>query len=476
MVASQVHSDIRDDVVWVKLAKRESDIEGPNLFGNSSGTVGELIDVVNVMDMDYECRDVVHEKDGAYCSFKEDFNERLYQGVLECVKERATKNLFPMRYVERIEKRLKHCLADKDKPLQVRFLTPPQGGEQEAMTIKEQLVEIVEIMTKSKKVPRKRMTIHLDLLFDTSLIYEQGCMRMNAKFSSPPVSHVKTSSKNSRASRNSKESALTGGSAGTKSKKSTSGASKTSHKSKESSKDSKAKPTIRPFHIPSKVLPPKHPKTVTGPEWYCFRIDPAVPRVAIDPVTNCIPSWKASKPDETGLIECKPLPSPGQYNDPKSFLSHIHACPFDKKEMEKVLYQSFPAFTVTAGFTTSDALLPYLETAVAKFAAVGIYVPPLQTLSPNNPQGTWFSYLGLKSKNNCLTNYCTVIIQCLKNPKMKLMSDSIISAVLVNCYDGYEALYMLAKLGGHPRLQDSAVQELPPMQTRDMTLITYQQK
>jgi hypothetical protein len=104
----------------------------------------------------------------------------------------------------------------------------------------------------------------------------------------------------------------------------------------------------------------------------------------IDPNTNCIQSWFVSKPDEAAMVESHPFPSPGQYYNPKSFLSYLCSCQFDKKEMEKVLYQLFPSFTIPANMDTTEALLLYLETAVSKFAAVGIYVPPLQTLAANN--------------------------------------------------------------------------------------------
>jgi hypothetical protein len=66
-----------------------------------------------------------------------------------------------------------------------------------------------------------------------------------------------------------------------------------------------------------------------------------------------------------------------------------------------------------------------------------------------------------------------VIIQCLKNSKTKLSSEPVINAIINSCTDGYEAIYLLAKLGGHPRLQDNVTTQLALMQTREMSLITY---
>jgi hypothetical protein len=56
------------------------------------------------------------------------------------------------------------------------------------------------------------------------------------------------------------------------------------------------------------------------------------------------------------------------------------------------------------------------------------------------------------------------------------MNEPIISAILSGCHDGYKAMYLLAKLGGHPCLQDTMEFEIPPMQTQEMNLLNYLQK
>ena len=54
--------------------------------------------------------------------------------------------------------------------------------------------------------------------------------------------------------------------------------------------------------------------------------------------------------------------------------------------------------------------------------------------------------------------------------------ESIISAILIEYHDGYEAMYLPARVGGHTHLQDTIEHDVPSLQTRDMNLLTYLQK
>jgi hypothetical protein len=389
----------------------------------------------------------------------------------------TNKGLYPKRYFERVIKQVEEDIMNG--PVNVQFVSVPNKNtkQQDAISMKEQLNELLELCLTKK--PRTRVTIHLEPQGELGVIYERGHRRHYDAKKGPP-SHIKIEkSRSSNADSKHSDgtpSKVSNESQNSVSHRSTSRKSRSSNHSKpnSSSRKKNKQRTLKPSKVPANTASSK--KALRSPEWHCIRIDPALSNVPIDPDTNCIPSWFASKPDETGLVESHPLLSPGQCNDPKSFLSYICSCPFDKKEMEKVLYQSFPSFAVPANMDATEAILPYLETAISKFAAVGIYIPPLQTLSANDPRGAWFKYMNQQMQNRCMTNYRTVIMQCLKNPKKKLMNEPIISAILTGCHDGYEAMYLLAKLGGHPRLQDTTECDIPPMQTRDMNLLAYLQK
>ena len=479
MVAPQYYDSARETSIQMKLGARnyKHGSPAPQLYGVSVTTFGTLIEMIDKDDPEIVEDEVrVSSSDGKVFRFASNAGQMFYDGIVGCVEEMTNKGLYPKRYLERVIKKVEEDV--KNRTVSVQFISMPNKHtkDQDAISAREQLTELLELCLVKKF--RSRVTIHLEPLGELSAIYERGHRRHYDDKKGPP-SHikVKTSKSSNVDSKNSggTPSKVTNGSRNSASKHSASRHSGSMNsKTNASTKKSTKQKGLKPFKIPAYAVSSK--KILRSPEWHCIRIDPALPNVKIDPDTNCIPSWFANKPDEAGTVESHPLPSPGQYNDPKSFLNYLCSCPFDKKEMEKVLYQSFPSFVVPANMDATEAILPYLETAISKFAAVGIYIPPLQTLSANDSRGAWFTYMNQRMQDRCLTNYRTVIMQCLKNPKTKLMNEPIISAILTGCHDGYEAMYLLAKLGGHPRLQDTKEYDIPPIQTRDMNLLAYLQK
>jgi hypothetical protein len=332
-----------------------------------------------------------------YLCFKAGTHDLFHNGIVGAVEELVTRGMYPKRYLEYL---IKHFEKGEYNPDEVfQFLSAPGKNkeEQEAMTHGNQLEELIELCMISKV--KKRITLHVEPSRKFLEIYERGFWRhaeeSKKKKGGPPSQidvekSVKSGASHGTRSKHSSSSSRVDGS-----QKSTSVAgSKKSHgSSKKSSKTGSNGMSIKPFKVPPA---PPSPKKLRSPEWHCIRIDPLGSAVKVDPKTNCISPWYASKPDEAKMVKSRPLPARAQYNDAKSYLTFLCSNPYDKKEMEKVLYQSFPAFNVPSGTTATDVLLPYLEMAITKFAAVGIYAPPLQTLSANDSRGAWFKYMNVK--------------------------------------------------------------------------------
>lgn len=485
MVAQQDFDACKNVDVWLKLPPRDYSRfdDQVHVHGAKVAKLGELIEYHENKFFIPEAEDYIDPIDDRVYRFRDDLQVLGQYGICDAIAELVTKGVYPKRYHAYVHDIVKEDKEDSPHPF--RFLSAPKNHVQEGIPDRA-VIEYLLTSVVEKPKPPSLVTMHIDPMGSLCEVYFRGHRHFKEEFGKP-VDQIKVSS---RSGRRSTMSSIVNSSSSTKSHQAKikepaasvqvkSDASVeikpvASVSSRSSQKSKKIGGFLKPYRVPSSLKPVQSSKLPFGPEWHCFRVEPARPKVPIDIATNSISPWRANKPDEDALVESKPLPAPAQFMDVESYMNHIHTRPYDKDKMEKVLTQSFPAFDPpSAGTSTKDYLFPYLESVDTKFAAVGIFTPPLQPLSANNKYGSWYACLNQLSQDNCTNHYKTVIIQCLKHPKTKLINESIIGSILMNCNDGYEALYMMAKIGGHPHLQDMIEHHLPSIQTRDVSIIAY---
>ena len=257
-------------------------------------------------------------------------------------------------------------------------------------------------------------------------------------------------------------------------------------RTKKSSKSNSIAGPVPSVVVPKKPPRPKAPRVVTPPkkskkskavtyksaEWFRVQNDVFTKEQYVDPATNRIAPWLGHKPDE-GEVLVQPLPSSGIFPNRQEFFDHLVTRPYQRATCEKQLLKTMPALIMPKDANVKDYVLNWLEFAIHKFVSEGLYAPPLHTLLSGKPLGVWFDYLPEGMKPIVLGEHSTVIQECIRTSKCGIMSNAELSQHFTHATNGYEMLYTLAMIGGHPRLQNTSVFLAPPRQLKDDTLQDY---
>ena len=141
----------------------------------------------------------------------------------------------------------------------------------------------------------------------------------------------------------------------------------------------------------------------------------------------------------------------------------------DHYTVKSFLY-SFPRMAKNA---TEGDIVDYYHRINYHCIGFSVYVPPFATQTHFNHAGLWYSFLPA----HCLNKwdfYDQILHQALVSSSSNL-SDSDLTRHLVAEFSGYQILWLLAGIAGHPGLAFNNRQITMPRQGRDSSLFDYMQ-
>ena len=106
--------------------------------------------------------------------------------------------------------------------------------------------------------------------------------------------------------------------------------------------------------------------------------------------------------------------------------------------------------------------------------AFGVYVPPFPTMVPENSQGRWYPDLADSYKNNW-GSYDMILYQALTSSSAGL-TESDLTRHLIHDPSGYQIIWRLAAIAGHPGLSAQVFQTQFPRQSSSLSLMDYTAK
>jgi len=303
MVALQDFDRARNTDVWLKLGRRpvKEGETAPRLSGFHLGTFEDIVEMIDMKaNPPVSTSTYVTSDDGKYYFvFRAGTHDLFHNGIVGAIDELVSRGMYPKRYMDYFIKLLEKDDYTLNEVFQ--FLAPPNKNrdDQEAMTHGNQLIELLDVCMGGK--PRNRITLHVDPLYKFLEVYERGFRRHaeeSKKKKKGPPSQIDVSksvkSKSTSGTRSKHSASSSRVSEGQKSL-SVASSKKSGNGSKSTSKPSGGGNAIQPFKVPSANT---SGKKLRSPEWHCIRIDPLGSSVKVDPKTNCISPWYASKPDE----------------------------------------------------------------------------------------------------------------------------------------------------------------------------------
>ena len=112
---------------------------------------------------------------------------------------------------------------------------------------------------------------------------------------------------------------------------------------------------------------PKEDDILQGNEWHRYYVDILSTEMNIDENMNAIPPWAAKKPDEEGCVISHAPPAPTKLLDPRRFVEAISCSNYARKEIEKALGASFPAWIQVEDKDVKTACLEHLDRIIDRF-------------------------------------------------------------------------------------------------------------
>ena len=180
--------------------------------------------------------------------------------------------------------------------------------------------------------------------------------------------------------------------------------------------------------------------------------------------------WYYPRP-ETGSVRNHAVRFRAQFADKISYLRSIWEARLGNKDysIKSYLY-SFPKLPSNA---SRAQICDFLHRVCRHGAGFGVYVPPFATMVHDNHSGMWYMDL----PNHCRDHwefYDQVLHQALTGRSGNL-GDSDLTRHLLAEFSGYQILWLLASIAGHPGVSITAMHFMMPIQRRDKSLHEYMQ-
>ena len=216
-----------------------------------------------------------------------------------------------------------------------------------------------------------------------------------------------------------------------------------------------------------------HPD-LDGCDWRMHRVDPRnIDTLMVRDVPHGISTlrpWRYPRP-ETGTVRNHAVRFRAQFASKDAYLRSIRdqRLGTENYTVKSYLY-TFPKLPKNA---TEAQICDFYHRVCRHGSGQGVYVPPFATQTHANHTGLWYDDLPA----HCVDNwdyYDQVLHQALTGSSANL-GDSDLTRHLVAEFSGYQILWLLAYIAGHPGVAISVLQPNMPYQKRDMSLHDYMQ-
>ena len=137
----------------------------------------------------------------------------------------------------------------------------------------------------------------------------------------------------------------------------------------------------------------------------------------------------------------------------------------------KSFQYSFPKLPKNA---TKAQICDFLHRLCRHGVGYGVYVPPFATMTHANHTGLWYPDLPIHCRDHW-EFYDQVLHQALTSSSANL-NDSDLTRPLLSEFSGYQIIWLLAHLAGHPGVAYTLEQISMPRQRRDLSLHDYMQQ
>ena len=204
-----------------------------------------------------------------------------------------------------------------------------------------------------------------------------------------------------------------------------------------------------------------------GTTWTHYYCDPNEFDILVDHRTGTLSPWYANRPD-FGVTLCHPVVTNVHFMDRELFLSGFLR-QFDSRNQQRFA-ANFPVFD---GSGDAITLTDYYGRIVRYSMNFSVYVPPLHTLRDGVPLGVWFDALPSWVQVEAQNSFSGMLAACLKGKSAGLLAHDVLSTIVKQHENGYNALYDLAVYAGHPLLQAYPKPLTEPRQNGDCSLADH---
>ena len=203
-----------------------------------------------------------------------------------------------------------------------------------------------------------------------------------------------------------------------------------------------------------------------GTYWYKFYVD-VHSQVDVDVDCGTIAPWRAQRPDYGETLNW-PVELTLHGVDKEYFLGAYQGRLYDQKQF-KDFQANFPEFTGT----DLRQLIPYLGKVAQYCSGYAVFCPVPSSYRYRNKLGLWFDELPEAVRSDAISKHGHILATVLLNPKKGIINNTKFGPSLRHEQSGYDILYRLAFLGGHPQLVDFAGERLEPKQGEDDPISEY---
>ena len=236
-------------------------------------------------------------------------------------------------------------------------------------------------------------------------------------------------------------------------------------------------PPRDPHHDPPSFGPSDGSPThgdLDGCDWRMHRVDPRnLHEFMVRNVPhgiNTLQPWRYPRP-ETGTTRNFAVRFRAQFATKDSYLRAIHHARLghDHYTVKSFLY-TFPKLPKNA---SKAQMCEFLHRVCRHGSGFSVYVPPFATMTHANHTGLWYEDL----PEHCHTHwdfYDQVLYQALVGSAGNLSETESVRHLLAE-FSGYQILWEMAAIAGHPGVSISVMQPSVPRQRNDMSLHEYMQ-
>ena len=211
-----------------------------------------------------------------------------------------------------------------------------------------------------------------------------------------------------------------------------------------------------------------------GCDWRMHRVDPRnLHEYMVRNVPhgiNTLQPWRYPRP-ETGTMRNFAVRFRAQFATKDSYLRAIqHARLGHAHYTVKSFLYTFPKLPKNA---SKAQMCEFLHRVCRHGSGFSVYVPPFATMTHANHTGLWYDDL----PEHCHTHwdfYDQVLYQALVGSAGNLSETESVRHLLVE-FSGYQILWEMAAIAGHPGVSISVMQPTIPRQRNDMSLHEYMQ-